>query len=82
MQSCDCLIIYSDRKSSDCIINSDNNNDVVAEISIREKENSKDNITEKKNENRRNKEKDKILSDNLKETEEEENIIFINREIC
>ena len=82
MWDCDYLIIHNNRKNDSYIINSDNNDDVITEVSIREEENSEENLIRKKNKDRKNKEKNEILSDNLKEAEKEENIIFINRKIC
>ena len=82
MWSCDCLIIYSDRKSDDHTIDSSDDNNVIAEVSIRKEENSRKNITEEKNKDRKNKEENRIFFSSLKKAEREENIIFINREIC
>ena len=80
--SCDCLIIYSDRKSDDHTINNSDDNDVVIKVSIREEEDNRENIIREENKNRKNRKKDRILSDSLKEVEREKNIVLINRKIC
>ena len=82
MQSCDCLITHSDKKSSNCTINNNNDDDVVAEISVRREENSRENIIRKENKDRRDRKENEILFSSLKETEKEENVILINKEIC
>ena len=76
-----CLITHSDEKSSDCIINSDNNNDVITEVSA-EEEDSRENLIREENKDREDKEEDRVLLSNLKEAEREDKSVFISREIC
>ena len=79
MQNCNCLITHSDEKSSSYAINSSDNNDVIIRVSIREEEDSRENIIKKKDKDRKNEKEDRVLSDNLKEAKEEENIISVNK---
>ena len=81
VQSYCCLIIYSDRKSNNHTINNNNNDDIIVRISVREEDDSRENLSKKENENREN-EEDRILSDSLKEAEKEDKNVFINRKIC
>ena len=79
MQSYHCLITHSDRKSSDCTINRNNNNDVVTEVDIRE-EDSRENLIREESKDREDREEDRVLLSSLKETEREDKSILISRE--
>ena len=76
-QNYHCLITHSDRKSSDCAIDRDNNNDIITEVSAKE-EDSRENLTEEKSEDREDREEDRILLSSLKEAEREEKSVFIS----
>ena len=80
-QSYHCLITYSDRKSSDCIINSDNNNDVIVRVNT-EEVNSREDLTEEEDKDRENREEDRILFSSLKEAEREDKSVLISEKIC
>ena len=74
-----CLITHSDRKSSDCIINSDNNDDVITEVDT-EEEDSRENLIREEDKDRENREEDRILLSSLKEGREEDKSVLISRE--
>ena len=79
IQSYHCLITYSDRKSSDCTINSDNNNNVVTEVSA-EEEDSEEDLIREEDEDREDREEDRVLFSSLKEAEREDKSVLISRE--
>ena len=78
-QSYHCLITYSDRKSSDCTINRDNNDDVITEISTEEEDDREDLIREE-SKDREDREEDRVLFSSLKEAEREDKSVLISRE--
>ena len=79
-QNYHCLITHSDERSDSCTINSDNNNDVITEVSA-EEEDSRENLIREENEDRKDREEDRILFSSLKEVEEEDESVLISREI-
>ena len=81
VQSYHCLITHSDRKSGGCAIDSDNNNDVITEVSA-EEEDSRENLVREEDEGREDREEDRVLLSSLKEAEREDESVLISEEIC
>ena len=80
IQSYHCLIIYSDRKSSSCIINRDNNDNVITEVDA-EEEDSREDLIREEDKDREDREEDKVLLSSLKKAEREDKSVFISRKI-
>ena len=80
-QNYHCLITHSDRKSSDCIINRNDNDDVIIRVDIRE-EDSRENLIKEEDEDREDREEDRVLLSSLKEAEREDKSVLISRKIC
>ena len=76
-----CLITHSDEKNSGCIINRDDNDDVIVRVSAEEGD-SREDLSREGDEDREDREEDRVLFSSLKEAEREDESVFINREIC
>ena len=74
-----CLITHSDEKNSGCIINRDDNDDVIVRVSAEEGD-SREDLSREGDEDREDREEDRVLFSSLKEAEREDKSVLISRE--